>query len=184
MRRNVSAAVFLDRDGTIIEDSGHLREPSEIVFFPETFEALRKLQGHFLLFIVTNQPGVARGIISIEDVNRVNQAVVETLGKEGVEIIDTYVCPHERSENCPCIKPKPYFLRKASSLYGLNLGKSFTVGDHPHDVEFGRNVGATGIYLLTGHGRKHLDELSENAHIAAGIMQAAEKIILLSHNPK
>ena len=66
--------VFLDRDGTIIEDRGHLRDPSQVVFFPEAFEALRRLQDEFLLFIVTNQTGIARGTISFEDAEAVNRS--------------------------------------------------------------------------------------------------------------
>ncbi|MBN1788410.1 MAG: HAD family hydrolase [Sedimentisphaerales bacterium] len=177
--KNKRAAIFLDRDGTIIEDRGHLSDPSDVIFFPETFAALKKLQKYFLLFIVTNQPGVADGIINREDVDKINAIVIDVLAKAGIEITDTYVCPHERSEKCDCIKPKPYFLKQAESRYNLDISKSFTIGDHPHDVEFGQNAGAGSIYLLTGHGRKHLSQLPENTEIAEGIMQAAEKVISL-----
>lgn len=176
MNNNRKAAVFLDRDGTIIEDRGHLRDPSEAVFFPETFEALRKLQEHFRLFIVTNQRGIAEGRITLREANRVNRGIVSALFDKGIEIQDVYTCPHRRSDNCRCIKPKPYFLSKAAELYGINLNASFTVGDHPHDIELARNVGAKGIYVLTGHGWKHLDELPEDTEIASGMAEAAEKI--------
>jgi len=176
MSHNTNAAVFLDRDGTIIEDRGHLRDPSDVIFFPETFEALRKLQKHFRLFIVTNQSGVAKGVITQDDVNCVNTHVITTLAEAGVEIHDLYVCPHRRSEKCRCIKPKPYFLKRAATLYGLDLGKSFTVGDHPHDIQLAKNVGARGIYVFTGHGKKHLAELPKDTEAVTGIMEAAEKI--------
>ncbi|HLB74747.1 MAG TPA: HAD family hydrolase [Sedimentisphaerales bacterium] len=177
MNNNRKAAVFLDRDGTIIEDRGHLRELSEVVFFPETLEALQELQKHFLLIIVTNQPGVAKGMITRNDVNYVNTHIITTLGEAGVEICDVYVCPHRRSEKCDCIKPKPYFLIKAAELYGIDLSASFTIGDHPHDVQLARNVGARGIYVLTGHGWKHFDELPENTETASGMAEAAEMIM-------
>jgi len=177
MNRSRKAAVFLDRDGTIIEDRGHLRDMSDVVFFPETFDALRRLQKHFLLFIITNQPGVAKGVITRNDVNCVNAYVIAMLAEAGVEICDVYVCPHRRSEECRCIKPKPYFLEKAAEQHGINLSVSFTVGDHPHDVQLARNVGARGIYLLTGHGKKHLGELPEDTEIASGIAAAAETIV-------
>lgn len=176
MNNNRKAAVFLDRDGTIIEDRGHLRDPSEVVFFPETFEALRKLQEHFHLFIVTNQRGIAEGRIIRRDANRVNRSIVSALFDRGIEVQDVYTCPHRRSDNCRCIKPKPYFLRKAGGIYGLNLSKSFTVGDHPHDIQLAKNVGARGFYVLTGHGNKHLPELPEDTEIVGGIMEAAERI--------
>lgn len=177
MRHNANAAVFSDRDGTIIEDRGHLRAPDEVAFFPDTFEALQKLQRHFLLFIVTNQPGVAKGLITRSDVDRVNAYVVAALAEQRVEIRDLYVCPHERSEQCPCMKPKPYFLREAAERYGIDLGMSFTVGDHPHDVQLARNAGARGIYVLTGHGLKHLDDVPHDTQIGSGIGQAAEMIL-------
>lgn len=176
MNNNRKAAVFLDRDGTIIEDRGHLRDPSDVVFFPETFEALRKLQEHFHLFIVTNQRGIAEGRITRRDANRVNRSIVSALFDRGVKVQNVYTCPHRRSDNCRCIKPKPYFLRKAGGIYGLNLSKSFTVGDHPHDIQLAKNVGARGIYVLTGHGNKHLPELPEDTEIVGRIMEAAERI--------
>lgn len=180
MYRNMNTAIFLDRDGTIIEDRGHLRDPSEVVFFPETFEALQQLQKYFLLFIVTNQSGVAKGVITRGEVNCVNTHVITTLAKAGVKICDLYVCPHDRSEKCQCIKPKPYFLRKTAKLYGINLNASFTVGDHPHDIKLARNVGAKGIYVLTGHGWNHRYELPEDTEIVSGMTEAADTI--MSHH--
>lgn len=177
MNSDIKAAVFLDRDGTIIEDRGHLREPSEAVFFPETFRSLRALQKHFLLFIVTNQSGIAQGVTTRKEVDCVNAHVVATLADEGVNIRDVYVCPHGRADGCRCIKPKPYFLRKAARSYGIDLRASFSVGDHPHDVQFARNVGGRGIYVLTGHGRKHLNELPEGTETATGIAEAAEMVL-------
>jgi len=177
MNNNRKAAVFLDRDGTIIEDHGHLRSLSDVVFFPETFEALRKLQEYFLLFIVTNQSSIAEGKITLRQANRVNHGIVAALFYRGVKVEKVYMCPHRRLDNCRCIKPKPYFLKRAATIYGFDLGKSFTVGDHPHDIQLAKNVGAHGIYVLTGHGRKHLPELPKDTMTTTGIMEAAEKII-------
>lgn len=173
----VMPAVFLDRDGTIIEDRGHLSDPSQVVFFDDTVAALRCLAEHFMLFMVTNQGGVARGIITLEEANRVNQYVVDQLEKSGITIAATYVCPHWRDENCHCIKPKPHFLRKAEQAFGIDLARSFTVGDHPHDVEFGTGVGATGIFVLTGHGMHHKDELPPGTPVARGIREAVDTIL-------
>ena len=174
---NKKGAVFLDRDGTIIEDNGHLSDLSKVVFFGETVEALLRLSKHFLLFIVTNQPGVARGLISREDVNHINSGIVTRFTGAGIEITDIYVCPHERSNNCDCIKPKPHFLEKAAKDYHIDLQQSFVVGDHPCDVQLAKSVGARGIFVLTGHGSKHVTELPEDAEIVSGIMEAAERII-------
>lgn len=177
MNNSKKAALFLDRDGTIIEDRGYLRDPSEVAFYPGTFEALRKLKNHFLLFIVTNQTGVAKGVITIEDVEQINRSVVTILARRGIEIADVYVCPHRREDDCPCIKPKPYFIATAAERYGIDVGASFAVGDHPHDVQFAWNAGAKGIYVLTGHGRKHRSELPVNVTVASGMAEAAETIL-------
>jgi D-glycero-D-manno-heptose 1,7-bisphosphate phosphatase len=170
-------AVFLDRDGTIIEDRGHLADPAEVVFYPDTVDALQRLQERFLLFVVTHQPWVARGILTLEQVNRVNARVVSYLAEHGVTITAVYVCPHERSDGCSCIKPNPYFLHKAAADYRVDLPRSFTVGDHPHDVEFARSVGARGVYVRTGHGSKHLAELRPDEIVVAGIGAAADWIL-------
>jgi L-threonylcarbamoyladenylate synthase len=176
-------AIFFDRDGTLIEDFGYLRSPSEVVFYEDTLTALRKLKSRYLLFIVTNQPGIGRGILRYEEVERVNQYIVEHLALAGVTIAGAYYCPHTRDQGCECIKPKPYFLLKAAQEFNVDLSRSFVVGDHPHDPEMARNVGAKGVYLLTGHGEKHLDELNPNIYVAKNLGEAAEWIIQQEVSP-
>ena len=176
-------AVFLDRDGTLIEDRGDLFLPEQVVFFSDTISSLQRLQEHFDLFIVTNQPGVAGGTLSAQDVARVNSHIISRLAESGVRIVATYVCPHDRTDGCLCIKPKPYFLRKAERDHCIDLQHSFVIGDHPHDVEFAKSAGAKGIYLLSGHGMKHRAELSGNTPVVDGIREAAELIIKRVNNP-
>lgn len=170
-------AVFLDRDGTLIEDRGHLGDPAQVVFFPETAPALRRLDGRFLLFIVTNQNGVAKGFTRLEDVRRVNDHVVATLRSASVEIREVYTCPHQRSDGCPCIKPNPHFLRQAEADHGIDLARSFVVGDHPADVELAANAGARGIFVLSGHGEKHRAEVRVPCDVVRGIAEAVERIV-------
>ena len=172
-------AVFLDRDGTLIEDRGHLSKVSEVVFYPDAIEALQRLQEHFLLFLVTNQSGVARGVITMESVSQVNARVTSHLAEHGVTITDVYVCPHQRSDGCSCIKPNPHFLHKAAAEHNVDLRRSFTIGDHPHDVELARAAGARGVYVRTGHGDKHVAELSPDEIVVAGIGEAADRILTL-----
>jgi D-glycero-D-manno-heptose 1,7-bisphosphate phosphatase len=172
-------AVFLDRDGTIIEDRGDLRDPSQAVFLQGAFDALRRLQEEFLLFVVTNQSGIAKGTITHEDTDIVNAHVVAELAEADIHITDVYVCPHRREDGCPCIKPHPHFLHKAAAQYGIDLRQSFSVGDHPHDVELARAAGGQGIYVLTGHGEKHLAELSPETVVAADIEEAAQHILAI-----
>jgi histidinol-phosphate phosphatase family protein len=177
MGLTLKPAVFLDRDGTIIEDRGHLGHPSEVVFYPDTVRALQKLQEHFLLFIVTNQSGVSRGVVTADEVSRVNDHVVDELRRHGVVISALYCCPHQRADQCACIKPRPYFLEKAAGEYGVNLQRSFIVGDHPHDAVLGAEAGVTGIFLLTGHGSHHRQEIPAHITVLPVIREAAEWIL-------
>ena len=177
MSPNLKPAVFLDRDGTIIEDRGHLQAPSEVAVYPDSVDALRKLQEHFLLFVVTHQPGISSGIVSAEAVAQVNEHVVAELRRRGVVISGVYCCPHRRDEQCACIKPNPYHLWEAARDYGLDLTLSFVVGDHPHDVALAENAGATGIYVLTGHGAKHRAELPACKAVVPGIREAADWVL-------
>lgn len=172
-------AVFLDRDGTIIDDAGFLRDVSQVEFYPQTFEALRRLEG-FVLFIVTNQSGIAKGHIRTEEARTVNDFVVRRLAEEGSSIRAVYCCPHQRSDGCECMKPSPYFLRVAANEYEIDLTQSFVIGDHPSDVELAHAVGAKGIYVLTGHGHKHRAELQVPSTVVADIGEAVE-VILETH---
>lgn len=171
-------AVFLDRDGTLIEDRGDLSAPDQVVFLPGVVDALRTLQREFILFIVTNQSAVAAGRLSMQQVHDVNRHVVKMLHSAGVRIEEVFVCPHARSDGCPCIKPKSHFLRLAERMHRVDLSRSFTIGDHPHDVEFAREVGATGIYVLTGHGAKHRADLASDQHCVAPSLPEALPWIL------
>ncbi len=172
-----SPAVFLDRDGTLIEDRGHLFDPEQAVFYSETVRALRRLQARFLLFIVTNQNGVSRGILRLEEVNRVNAHILQHLKNEGITIREVYCCSHTREDGCVCLKPKPYFLFQAAQDHSVDLSRSFVVGDHPADVKLAVNAGARGIYVLCGHGRKHRHELDVPCEIVEGIAEAADTIL-------
>jgi histidinol-phosphate phosphatase family protein len=170
-------AVFLDRDGTLIEDRGYLRSPDEVVFFDYTVETLRRLQPHFSLFIVTSQSGIAKGLQTPEEVNTVNAFVTDFLRGHGVNILKTYTCPHVREDDCRCIKPKPYLAQLAAEEFGIDLQRSYMIGDHPHDAEFGVRFGGTGLFVLTGHGMRHRDELDEHIPEFADLKQAADWIL-------
>ena len=170
-------AVFLDRDGTLIEDCGYLREPREVIFFEETVDSLRRLQAHARLFIVTNQSGVGKGLITAAEAERVNAFVMDYLQKHGIVITELYCCPHRRDDGCDCIKPKSYFLQEAARKYGVDLKQSFVIGDHPYDISFACNAGATGIYVLSGHGLKHRSEMEPGGIIVPGIREAADWVL-------
>lgn len=161
-----------------MEDLGHLGDAERVVLFPETIPALQRLGAQFVLFIVTNQNGVAKGITRYEDVRKVNERVVKLLADAGIVIREVYCCPHQRSDGCACIKPNPQFGRVAARDHGIDLVASFVVGDHPSDAEFAGNLGARAIYVLSGHGEMHRSELTAQCAIVDGIAQAVEEIMV------
>jgi D-glycero-D-manno-heptose 1,7-bisphosphate phosphatase len=177
----MNKAVFLDRDGTVIEDIGNLGDPNAVEFYPESFAALRRLGERFLLFFVTNQRCIADGLVTRAQVDAVNDYVLARLASEGVRITDVYVCPHKRSEGCECIKPNTYFLDEAAERYDIDLRQSFSVGDHPHDVQFAINAGGRGVYVMTGHGVKHFPELPPDTIVTDGITQAVDYITTIDN---
>lgn len=119
----------------------------------------------------------SEGEKAVDITNQVNAHLVERLREHGVLIGAVYCCPHQRTDNCACIKPEPFFLEQAAREHGLDLRRSFVIGDHPHDVELARNVGATGIYVLTGHGLKHRAELRGDEVVTTNIAAAADWIL-------
>lgn len=171
-------AIFLDRDGTLIDDVGYIQHSSEVSFYPFTFEALSLLQEHFLLFIITNQSGIAKGITTESEVSAVNNYIVNALKEQCIDIYEVFCCPHNTEDYCECKKPKTYFIDKAQQLYNIDLSRSFIIGDHPSDIQCGLNAGISPIYLLTGHGQKHLNEIDADTVICSDILEASKYIIL------
>jgi histidinol-phosphate phosphatase family protein len=170
---NKRPAVFLDRDGTIIEDRGYIADNKDILFFPYTFEALQLLQKQYVLFIVTNQSGVGMGFINRETADKTNEYVMYRLKEEDITIARLYCCTHKREDNCRCIKPNPFFLFEAERDFKIDLKRSFVIGDHPHDVEFARSAGLKGLYVLTGHGEKHLNKVPPETDCFFNVLDAA-----------
>ena len=145
-------------------------------FFPDTLSSLKKLQQDYMLFIVTNQSGIAKGLTTEDEVRTVNSHIDGFLKANGILISEWMVCPHRTEDRCDCKKPAPYFLHRAEQIYGINLALSWVIGDHPHDVEFAVSGGAKGLYVLTGHGSKHLNELPADVPVFHTLSDAAEWI--------
>jgi D-glycero-D-manno-heptose 1,7-bisphosphate phosphatase len=155
-------AVFLDRDGTLIEEAGYLERLERMVFFPYTVDAVRALnRAGFAVVVITNQAGIARGIVKEAFVAEAHRAISEKLEAGGARIDAYYYCPHYRTgvvteyvKACDCRKPGAGMLRQAATDLGLDLSRSFVVGDRWHDVGSARAVGARGVLLLTGLGKR------------------------------
>ena len=153
-------AVFLDRDGTLIEEVGHLGDPDGVVIIDGVPQALRRLTAAgYVLIVVSNQGGIARGLFTEDDVGAVIRRTVELLGDAGETITAWYHCPHhpDFGPACECRKPLPGMLRTAAAEHRLDLGRSWMVGDHLVDVQAGIAAGAKAIKVRTGHGMIHGD---------------------------
>ena len=149
----MKAAVFLDRDGTLIEEKGYLHRPEEVVVLPGAAQALRQLRhAGFSLFIVTNQSGVGRGYYTLEDVARVNERLLSELGSE-VRFERIYISPEAPDQPSRGRKPSPKFLFDARDEFGLDLSRSYMVGDKLIDLECGWNASVKkSILVRTGYG--------------------------------
>jgi len=164
----MSQAVFLDRDGTLIEERNYLCRPEDVAIFPGAGAALKRLQGGgFKLFIVSNQSGVGRGYFTLADVERVNRHLVSELAKEGVRFDKIYVAPEAPEMPSRGRKPSPQFLFDARDEFGVDLASSCMVGDKLIDLECGWNAGVRECILVrTGYGA----ELEKNS---AGKLRSA-----------
>jgi D-glycero-D-manno-heptose 1,7-bisphosphate phosphatase len=181
--------VFLDRDGTLIEDAHFLADPSGVRLLPDTPSALRRLRGAgWELVVISNQSGVARGRFTEADVRRVNAEVHGQLWAEGVDILDWLYCPHHPDAagdpryraDCHCRKPRPGMLEEAARRHGLSLSSCVVVGDKRDDLKASKAVGGRALLVLTGKGRAELEERGKPPEADAvldGLAAAADWIL-------
>jgi D-glycero-D-manno-heptose 1,7-bisphosphate phosphatase len=155
-------AVFLDRDGTLLEEGNYVDRLDRLVFFPYTVDAIRALnEADFAVVVATNQSGVARGMYPESFVAEAHRHIDERLQAGGARIDGYYYCPHHPEgtvealrQDCDCRKPKPGQLLQAQAELKLDLTRSFMVGDRWKDIEAGKAVGAQTILVRTGYGRE------------------------------
>ncbi len=178
-------AVFLDRDGTLIEEAGYLDSLDRIAPFPSTVDALRVLaRGGYRLVVITNQGGIALGLFDEPFVRRTHDVLQERLTRAGAPVDAYYSCPHhpagqipELTMTCDCRKPGPALVHKAAEDLGLDLSRSWMVGDRWGDVQLAARAGlAGGILVRTGYGRSAEARPIEGitaALVAEDLMEAA-----------
>lgn len=157
--RSMRPAIFLDRDGVIIENKpDYIRSRADITFFSQALAALARLKdSRYKIVIVTNQSGVGRGLFSMDLAHELNARVVEAITAHGGRIDGVYMCPHDPAENCACRKPEPGLLLRAATDLDLDLNRSIMIGDALSDVEAGIRAGVMkSALVLTGRGKQQL----------------------------
>src|SRR6059058_3108247 len=174
MANALSAAVFVDRDGTIIEDRDYCSDPNDVKIFPGAPEALRRLKSNgFKLIIITNQSGIGRGLFRVEQYRAVEGEVLRQLGDGLIDA--SYFCPDVPGQHSSCRKPAPGMILQAAREHRIDLSRSFFIGDKEIDAECGRNAGVHTIRVQTGLERDLIGSIAD--WVAPDLANAA-KIIL------
>ena len=143
--------VLLDRDGVVnrkAAEGDYVKSWSEFEFLPEAVEALELLTANgYDIYIITNQRGIARGLMSQDDVDMIHRKMREELEKHGAKISGIYVCPHSENDNCDCRKPKPGLLYRAAGDHDFNLTKAVFIGDKESDMQAGQAAGCKTVLV-------------------------------------
>jgi D-glycero-D-manno-heptose 1,7-bisphosphate phosphatase len=183
-------AVFIDRDGTINEQMGYVNHVSRFRILPKVPQAIRMLNRHgFLVFVVSNQSGVAKGYYPLDLVSTLHQLLVSRIKEKKASIDGIFFCPHhpegsvpEFSRDCDCRKPKTGLIEQACRSFEIDLRRSFVVGDMCTDIELARRAGITGILVKTGYGLGEIEytlpqRTAKPAHIAEDLLDAVHWIL-------
>ena len=152
--------VFIDRDGTLTEEVGYINHPSRLRLYPWSAQAIKALnQNGLRTIVVTNQAGIARGYFNEDLVTQVHEKLRAEMSRAGACLDAIYYCPHHPSvgeapyrQDCNCRKPKPGMLYRAVQELGVDLSRSFVIGDRYGDVELAHNAGARSVFVLSGYG--------------------------------
>lgn len=174
MDNTLPPAVFVDRDGTIMQDADYCYDPKQVQIFPGVPEALRRLKSKgFKLIVITNQSGIGRGLFTIEQYRAVEAEVLRQLGNGLIDA--TYFCPDVPGQHSSCRKPAPGMIVQATREHRIDLSRSFFIGDKEIDAECGRNAGVRTIRVQTGFDRDAANSYAD--WVAVDLLEAA-KIIL------
>jgi len=192
MASPLKRAAFLDRDGTLVDELGFLRHARDVRLVPGAAQGVRLFnRAGWQTVVVTNQSGIARGLIGEQDLEEIHARLRELLAREGARLDAILHCPHHPEEGepplrgeCACRKPAPGLLLEAARRFELDLGSSWIVGDGLRDLEAGARAGLAGaVLVLTGKGRAELALAREPGLRTAADLPAAARMILAPDAP-
>ena len=184
-------AVFLDRDGTLNVDAGYLDRKERLMLFPWSLDSVRLLRrAGYAVVVVTNQSGVARGMIEESFVEEAHQIIQSRLIDIGEKLDGHYYCPHEPSASieafrvdCDCRKPKPGLVTRAARDLGLDVEKSIVVGDKWSDIGLAKQTGARGVLVRTGYGRSQEKNCQEGLSADAVVDNLMDAVNWILRHP-
>ncbi|HBH80003.1 MAG TPA: D-glycero-beta-D-manno-heptose-1,7-bisphosphate 7-phosphatase [Nitrospira sp.] len=143
--------IFLDRDGTLNPDPGYIKSPDQFELFPGVAEALARLKlAGARLILITNQSGIARGLLSRHNLEAIHKKLRHLLSQAGATLDGIYFCPHHPDDGCRCRKPNRGMIDQAVQERGVDLGRSYVIGDHLRDIGLAKRVGARSVLVTTG----------------------------------
>ena len=177
---------LLDRDGTINEERDHLHDPDALTLIPGAASAIARLRDELGMgiVIVTNQAEIGRGNLSSDRLEQIHRRLVDLLAEAGASVDGIEVCPHRPEDGCDCRKPAPGMAHRAASRLGFDLAESVVVGDHAKDMAMGRAIGATTMFVRTGHGIDEEPAAAPLADHVADDLGAAVAIIATLVEPE
>jgi D-glycero-D-manno-heptose 1,7-bisphosphate phosphatase len=184
----MTVAVFLDRDGVIVENrSDYVKTWEEVQFLPAVLEALRRAsRSAYAIVLVTNQSAVGRGIISLDEATEINERVVATIEEHGGRVDAWYLCPHHPDAACACRKPAPGMVLRAAEELGIDLTNSWLVGDALTDMKAAHAAGVQPIMVLTGEGMKQAERGADDGGgeylVVADLEMALDHILRVSES--
>jgi D-glycero-D-manno-heptose 1,7-bisphosphate phosphatase len=182
----MNRAIFIDKDGTLLTDVPYNVDPEKVSFSPLCMEGLRDLQSEgFMLIIITNQSGIARGYFDVAAFHRLRSHVDTLLREQGIKIHDWFFCPHypegkitAYAIDCDCRKPKPGLIKRAARKFNIDLTKSWIIGDILHDIEAGNRAGCRTILINNGNETEWNHTADRKpTHVVSNINEAAEFIL-------
>jgi D-glycero-D-manno-heptose 1,7-bisphosphate phosphatase len=173
-------ALFLDRDGVIVDYIPYLSQPSQVQLPQKAGEALKKWQdAGYLLIVITNQSGIARGYFSMTTVGLIHDRIREEYKRFGVKFQEFLICPHLPSTQCLCRKPSPEMIFQAAKKYAIDIKQSFFIGDALSDIECANHAGCNPILIKTGRGTDTSASLAQNNMVIPTFNNLFETISLI-----
>ena len=187
--KDLQPAIFIDRDGTINEDTGYVSSPGELIVYPWAAEAVRLVnESGMKAIVITNQSGVARSLYTERTLGAIHDRLTRELSESGARIDGIYYCPHHPEigdetyrKRCECRKPRPGMMIEAARDHQIDLAASYVIGDKASDINLAAEVGARGVLVLTGYGRETLRRRDrwpcEPAIVADDLLGAVRQIL-------